>query len=142
MRNFFPFGPILEEDGAATIEFALIAPVFLMTLFSMIGYGVYLGAAHSVQQVSADAARAAVAGLTQAERQSLAEDYIATSMMNHPFVDADRFEIAVADDTTNPRQFTVTVTYDSSHLPIWSLLSYPLPDPQIRGYATIRIGGL
>ncbi|MDJ1465730.1 TadE/TadG family type IV pilus assembly protein [Nitratireductor sp. GZWM139] len=131
-----------RSDGKAALEFAIIAPVFFLTVFSMIAYGIYLSASHSVQQVSADAARAAVAGLSQTERQTIARDFIEQSMMDHPFINAEKFNIDVADDAGNPNQFTVTVKYDASDLPIWSLYSYAMPDKEIVGFSTIRLGGL
>ncbi|WP_295808446.1 TadE/TadG family type IV pilus assembly protein [uncultured Nitratireductor sp.] len=131
-----------RSDGTAALEFAIIAPVFFLTVFSMLAYGIYLSASHSVQQVSADAARAAVAGLSQTERQTLARDFIEESMIKHPFIDAKKFSIQVADDAANPNQFTVTVMYDASDLPIWSLYSYAMPDREIVGFSTIRLGGL
>ncbi|MCV0381342.1 TadE/TadG family type IV pilus assembly protein [Nitratireductor sp.] len=131
-----------RSDGTAALEFAIIAPVFFLTVFSMIAYGIYLSASHSVQQVSADAARAAVAGLSQTERQTIARDFIEQSMMDHPFINAEKFNIDVADDAGNPNQFTVTVKYDASDLPIWSLYSYAMPDKEIVGFSTIRLGGL
>lgn len=136
-RNF-----LHRTNGTAALEFAIIAPVFFMTVFSMIGYGIYLGAAHSVQQVSADAARAAVAGLSQTERQTLARDYIERSMMRHPFIDAHKIQVEVTDDSANPNQFTVTIKYDAAELPIWSLYSYAMPGKQITGFSTIRLGGI
>ncbi|WP_025030255.1 TadE/TadG family type IV pilus assembly protein [Nitratireductor aquibiodomus] len=131
-----------RSDGTAALEFAIIAPVFFLTVFSMIAYGIYLSAAHSVQQVSADAARAAVAGLSQPERQKLARDFIEQSMIKHPFINVEKFDIQVADDAANPSQFTVTVKYDAADLPIWSLYSYAMPDKEIVGFSTIRLGGL
>ncbi|MCR4266010.1 TadE/TadG family type IV pilus assembly protein [Nitratireductor sp. ZSWI3] len=131
-----------RTDGAAALEFAIIAPVFFLTVFSMIAYGIYLGAAHSVQQLSADAARAAVAGLSQSERQSLAENFIEKSTMHHPFIDAHKLKIAAVDDATNPNQFTVTLKYDARDLPIWSLYSYAMPGKEITGFSTIRLGGM
>lgn len=129
------------REGAAAVEFAIVAPVFFLAMLSMIGYGVYLGAAHSVQQLSADAARAAVAGLSQSERQALARDFIDKSVLGHPFIDADRLRVAAVDDSGNPDQFTVTLTYDAGALPIWSLYSFAMPDKSIRGFSTIRLGG-
>ncbi|MFC5583721.1 TadE/TadG family type IV pilus assembly protein [Nitratireductor kimnyeongensis] len=139
-RYFVKF--LQRSDGTAAIEFAIIAPVFFLTVFSMIAYGIYLSAAHSVQQISADAARVAVAGLSETERQTLARDFIQRSMIDHPFMDAQKFDIQVADDTGNPNQFTVSVKYDADDLPIWSLYSYAMPDKEIVGYSTIRLGGL
>ena len=55
-RHLRGFGQ--DGCGTAVVEFAIIAPVFILVLFLMIGFGIYLSAAHSVQQLAADAARA------------------------------------------------------------------------------------
>jgi len=137
------FSPIRRnESGAAAIEFALVAPVFLMIIFTLIAYGIYLSAAHAVQQIAADAARTAVAGLSENERRILAEDFIARSSKSYSFISASDMQVFVADDPGNSNQFTVTITYDSSELPIWKLFSFALPDEVIRRGATIRLGGI
>lgn len=70
-------GFVRDMRGASALEFALIAPVFLLMIFAMIAFGIYLGAAHSLQQIAAGAARASIAGLDEEERHSLARAYIA-----------------------------------------------------------------
>ena len=68
----------LTRDRAATsaVEFALVAPLFILMMLGMLGYGIYFGAAHSIQQLTADAARTAIAGLDEDERRSLAQAFI------------------------------------------------------------------
>lgn len=132
----------LDRSGSSAVEFAIIAPVFLMVLFSLIGYGIYLSAASAVQQIAANAARTAIAGLTATERQSLARDYISKSTTNFAFLNPSRFTVTVKDDAANPNQFTVNVEYDAKDLPIWNLYSYALPDTNIKRFSTIRIGGI
>lgn len=56
-------------------------------------------------------------------------------------MDKSRFTVDVATDPANANQFTVKVEYDARDLPIWSLYSYTLPEPVIRRFSTIRIGG-
>ncbi|TIM19494.1 MAG: pilus assembly protein, partial [Mesorhizobium sp.] len=48
-----------EQSGTSAIEFALLAPIFILLLLGMVAYGIYFGASHSVQQIAADAARTA-----------------------------------------------------------------------------------
>ena len=48
-----------NDDGTSAIEFALLAPLFILFLLGMVAYGIYFGASHSVQQIAADAARTA-----------------------------------------------------------------------------------
>ncbi|RVP23456.1 TadE/TadG family type IV pilus assembly protein [Sinorhizobium meliloti] len=133
---------LASRKGAAAIEFAIIAPLFFMYVLTLIAYGIYLSAAHSIQQVAADAARTAIAGLSLEERERLATDYIRRTTMNQTFIDSSRMNVTVRDDANNTNQFTVTISYDASDLPIWKLFTFALPGEQIERYATIRVGGI
>ncbi|WP_455271452.1 TadE/TadG family type IV pilus assembly protein [Rhizobium herbae] len=131
-----------NREGAAALEFAIIAPLFFLTIFTMIGYGIYLSASHAIQQIAADAARTAVAGLSETERKSLANSFIQSSALDYAFINKTKLTVDVEDDVSNLNQFTVTIVYDSSELPIWKLFSFALPDEEIKRYATIRLGGI
>lgn len=130
------------RKGAAAVEFAIIAPLFLMTVLSLIGYGIYIAAANSVQQIAADAARTAVAGLSAQERSRLAQAFVNDTTLHYAFLSRDRLQVSVQDDPGNPNQFTVALDYDASDLPIFKLYSFALPDERIRRFSTIRIGGI
>lgn len=130
------------ENGTAALEFAIISPIFLLVIMTLIAYGIYLSAAHSVQQITADAARTAIAGVTETEREQLVANYITQSTINDAFLDRSKFTITVQADPTNSNQFTVSVAYDATNLPIWNLYSYALPGKTITRYATIRMGGI
>ena len=130
------------RSGGSAVEFAIVAPVLFLTLFSLIAYGIYLAATHSVQQIAADAARTAVAGLNEAERERLVSDFLSRSTMQHALLEKKNFTMSVKEDPNNPNQFTVSVDYDASHLPIFALYSYAMPDPHIRRFSTMRIGGI
>ncbi|RVD33089.1 pilus assembly protein, partial [Mesorhizobium sp. M4A.F.Ca.ET.020.02.1.1] len=54
-----------DAVGTTAVEFAMLAPLFILLLLGMVAYGIYFGASHSVQQIAADAARTAIAGLNQ-----------------------------------------------------------------------------
>lgn len=131
-----------NNSGAAAVEFALIAPLFFLTLLSLIAYGIYFSAAHSVQQLAADAARTAVAGLNETERETLVADFVSRTTMNHALLDKSRLSLQVQVDPSNPNQFTVSLSYDASNLPIFNLFSYAMPAKQIRRFATVRVGGV
>lgn len=135
-------GILRNRSGASAVEFAIIAPMFLLILLSLIAWGIYLSAAHSVQQVAADAARTAVAGLNAAERERLVKDYVDRTALDYAFLSKKGFSVSTGTDPANPNQFTVTLLYDASDLPIWSLYSFALPGKTIRRFSTIRIGGI
>jgi Flp pilus assembly protein TadG len=133
---------MINRSGAAAVEFALIAPLFFLTLLSLVAYGIYFSAAHSVQQLAADAARTAVAGMSETERQTLVADFVNRSTLNHALIDKARLTTSAKVDPSNPNQFTVALSYDASDLPIFNLFSYAMPDSQIRRFATVRVGGI
>ena len=130
-----------DRRGTSAIEFAIVAPIFILVLTTIAAYAIYFGAALSVEQIAADAARYSVAGLTATERSTLAKQYIETATLKNPLLDRDDLKVDVATDPAAPQQFTVSLSYDAKALPIWDLFSFPLPAKDIRRFATIRIGG-
>lgn len=127
--------------AAAAVEFALIAPVFILMITGISAYAVYFGASHSLQQIAADAARIAVAGTDAAERETMAAGYITRNSGGYPFIDPANLTFDMHDGADGA--FVVAVDYDARDLPIWALLrDLPLPDTTIRRRSVIRIGGL
>jgi Flp pilus assembly protein TadG len=132
-----------DTRGTAALEFAIIAPVFILIVMGMIAYAIYFGASHSIQQIAADAARSAIAGLDEGERRSLASGFVARNADGYTFVDPARLAVEVRDSDVDPNQFVVELRYDARDLPIWNLLvDLPLPDMTIARRSTIRLGGL
>ncbi|WP_258157617.1 TadE/TadG family type IV pilus assembly protein [Rhizobium sp. TH2] len=131
-----------EKGGASAIESAIVAPVFIPIVLTLVAFGIYLSVASSIQQIAADAARTAIAGLNASERNVLARNFIAQSTLNYYLIDPAKLIVSVTDDQLNEQQFTVRLEYDASDLPIWSLYSFALPDKTIKRFTTIRIGGI
>ncbi|MGX8009097.1 TadE/TadG family type IV pilus assembly protein [Mesorhizobium sp. ORM8.1] len=134
-----------RANTAATsaVEFAMLAPIFIVLLLGIVAYGIYFGASHSVQQIAADAARTAIAGLNQTERQALVTDFVANDVAGYPFVDPTKLTISAQDSAADGSQFVVSVTYDARNLPIWNLFrNLPLPGTTIQRQSTIRVGGI
>jgi Flp pilus assembly protein TadG len=129
-----------NEDGASAVEFAIIAPVFILMIVGMLAYGIYFGAANSVQQIAADAARTSIAGLNATERNTLVTAFIENNAGDYVFIDPDEVDFSIGDDVGDPNQYKVTITYDASQLPIWTL-PLPLPNKVIKYTSTIRLGG-
>lgn len=132
-----------NRSGTSAIEFAMLAPVFVLFLFGMIAYGIYFGASHSVQQIAADAARTAISGQTAGERQTIVASFIANNAGQYPFINLAQLTFSAADSSSDSNQFDVSVSYDARNLPIWNLLpNLPLPGTTIAFRSTIRIGGI
>jgi Flp pilus assembly protein TadG len=112
-------------------------------IFGMIVYAVFFGTAHSVQELAADAARVAVAGVSDAERQQLVQNYIANNGGGYAFIDPTKLTSSAGTSLTDANQIAVSVTYDSTGFPLWTLLpSNLLPDPKITRRVSIRMGGI
>lgn len=130
------------RQGANAVEFAIICPLFFMLTAGILVYGLYFGTAHAVQQLAADAARASVAGLSDAERTQIAKSHIATSIGGYPFISAGRLTVEAKRSPNDSDLFIVNLVYDASDLPVFGLDKLvPVPSSTIRRSATIRRGG-
>jgi Flp pilus assembly protein TadG len=132
-----------DSSGTVAVEFAILCPFYLLLVMGMTAYGIYFGASHSVQQISSDIARVAIAGIDEQERQSLVRRFLASHAGGYLFIDPEKLTVQAADSNTGDTQFEVTVSYQADELPIWSLLDgLALPGQTIVRHSTIRIGGI
>ena len=132
-----------DRSATAAVEFAILSPILILVLLGMVAYGIYFGASHSIQQLAADAARTALAGLSESEREALVTEYIDRNAGKYPFVDPHKLVVEANDSTNDGSQFVVSLSYDASSLPIWGLFNgLVMPDTTIERASTIRIGGL
>lgn len=132
-----------EKSGTAAIEFAILSPLFILLLMGMIAYGIHFGASHSIQQIAADAARTALAGVNANERSTLASNFVRLNAGGYPFVDPQKLTVEARDSAADGNQFVVALRYDATDLPIWSLFrDLPMPGKTISRQSTIRVGGI
>lgn len=131
-----------NRDGASAVEFAIVFPIFLLVLFGIICFGAYLTVVHGVQQLTAEAARASIAGLNDSERLSLARDNITANVVSYPLLSPSRVAVNAASTDPVTGTFTVTVQYDASEMFIFSLPGLvPAPNPIITRTSAIQRGG-
>lgn len=134
-------GKCLREDreGVATIEFAIVANLFIFLVTCLAGFGMYLSASHSLQQISAEAARSAVAGLTVEEQTKLVADYIAQYGGEYPFLQSAQITGVVTHPSSSV--ISVSVSYDVSDLPVMGMLTgLPIPHGTITANTNLRLG--
>lgn len=130
------------DAGTSAIEFALIVPVFLTFVAGILAYGIYFGATYSVQQLSADAARASVPGLTNAERKKLATDFVTAAAQRYALIVPAKIVTTADPPPNDANAFEVAVSYDASALPIWNFANFlPLPNKTIRRTSVVKRGG-
>jgi Flp pilus assembly protein TadG len=128
-----------DEAGGAAVEFAIVGPVLLMLLSGIFTYGGYFLTAHTVQQLTNDAARAAIAGLDDEERLELAREALASGMSSQRYM---RGEVSQLELSRSGPTLSIAVTYDASDDVYWAFQSLvPPPSPRISRRASIRLGG-
>lgn len=122
---------VSDRRGTAIIEFAVLLPVLIALLTGMVCYGLYFGAAQSVQQLAADAARHSIAGETLAERQTMVTDYVNTNGPAYFLVRAERLSEVSATSQAGGR-LRVRISYNATWLPIFGFSNLvPLPPSTI-----------
>lgn len=128
-----------RRAGVAALEFALVAPLFILLILGIIVYGGWFWLAHSVQSLASESARAAIAGLDAAEQRDLAETFVARRGGPELGLAAERTTVSFRSDA---EALTVSVAYDSSAHPLIALAG-PLPRPPavITRSAVVRTGG-
>lgn len=137
--HYAPKSRRLDRSGNAAVEFALVGPVLLLLLMGIFTYGGYFLTAHTVQQLTNDAARASIAGLDDAERLALAREAMQSGISNQDFM---RGELAQISLTRTGTTISVAVTYDASEDVYWAFQALiPAPPHSISRRASIRVGG-
>src|SRR5437870_4897222 len=100
--------------GATAVEFAMLAPVFLVLVFGIVVFGCYLTMVHGVQQLAAEAARSSIAGMSDSERNSLATSYVTANASTYPLLMANALSVNAAASADDANVYIVTVNYDAS----------------------------
>ena len=131
-----------SRAGNAAVEFALIAPVLIVVVFGTIVFGLYFGVLNSVQQLASEAARASVAGVTEAERRDLARRFIQSAIPSYGLLRPYALSVSAGFEPADPNLFTVTLVYDASSLGLGAFSGVvPVPIDRVERSATIRRGG-
>lgn len=129
----------LDQAAVSAVEFAFIAPVFILLMLGIVCFGVLFGTYNGVEQLAAESARAAVAGLSAAERTQLAQNYVAANVGAYGFLNPTDVTVTTSSQTTT---FQVTINYDMSQSFIFKLgAPFLTVNPTITRSAAIQNGG-
>jgi Flp pilus assembly protein TadG len=130
-----------DTKGVAALEFALVSPIILLMLLGMVCFGLYFVYMHELQELSSSAARASVAGLNEAERDSLAKQYVADAVTNSTLLNSPDLVVSTSTSGTPATYYAVTLSYNLKDTPIPVLSKFvSLQLPNISRTATIQFG--
>ncbi|PCD02552.1 TadE-like protein [Sphingomonas spermidinifaciens] len=133
MARLFPVAK--DRRGNALVEFALLAPILIMLLVGMLAYGQYFLAAHTLQQLANDAARAAIVGHSEAERTTLAQASVTQGLARSAVA---RPETVIRSIEERDGRITVRLSVDTHALLLRSGL-VPMPDKVIERRAVAEL---
>jgi Flp pilus assembly protein TadG len=139
MPKMFHRRLLRDSSGAAAVELALVFPLLLTILFSIISSGGYFWTAHELQQLANDSARAAMAGLDADERQALATSAFQEEIGGYQNLTASAARLAL---TERGQALDLSLTYDASTSPFWAFRAWlPMPSSIVVRSAVVRQGG-
>ncbi len=113
-----------------------------MVLLGVLIFAMYFGTVHSVQQLAAEAARATVQGLSEAERTELAKTQVANIVGSYPLIDPNYLTVSAAASPNDANLFNVSISYDASRSIVFAFEGLiPMPPKTIARSAVVRRGG-
>lgn len=117
-----------DRGGASAVEFALVAPFLLLLVGAILAYGSIFATSLSLQQMAAETARATIGGLSDAERETLAEAKLAAISSKYPMLDPGKLKFAF-DQNGGADLSRLTFSYDMTAHPAYALDKLlPLPE--------------
>lgn len=105
-----------SDRGAVAVEFALVAPLFLLLLFGTMIFAIYFATFVAVIHGAAEGARSSIAGLTNAERDELARARVQALMQAYqPLLNPARATVTTQPITAGSSpSYRVSVAYPVS----------------------------
>ena len=129
------------EQGLAALEFALLAPALLMLVFAVVLYSFYFAALMGVRHAAIEGARAAVAGLSTAERTTLAQDRAQAVISGYGTLLAAGGGPVVTAGPDATGTFRVRVSYNMSGSPMMRYAAFvPMPSPTVSASVVVTNG--
>lgn len=128
-----------DRRGAVLVEAAFALPILITILLGVLTYGGWFMAAHSLQEVANDAARASVAGLDALERREIVDNIVAKSVLRTGTLEPDLVTVTTGIHDTFYR---VTLTYDLSQSQIFRNSLIPLPGDTIQREALVQLSSM
>ncbi len=128
-----------DRRGAVLVEAALALPVLITLLLGVVTYAGWFMAAHSLQQVANEAARASVEGLDAIERRQIVDATVAESVLHAGALDPDLVTVQTGIEGA---YYRVTLVYDTTRARLFENSLIPLPGKTIAREAIVQLPAL
>ncbi|MFT3966960.1 MAG: TadE/TadG family type IV pilus assembly protein [Sphingobium sp.] len=129
-----------DVGGAVLIEAAILLPILILLLVGMVNYGLWFMAAHAVQQAANEGARASLAGIDPAERQSLAGEAVRRSLGAAGSV--VNGSLVTTSYSSSGDFYTVTVSYNVARAQFVATSLLPMPPGPIQRASVVKLAAL
>jgi Flp pilus assembly protein TadG len=108
----------LRADTSATtaVEFGIVAPLLFAVMFGILAFGIQFATRIAVTYAATEGGRAAVGGLSDSERESLARAAINRALTAlSPLVDPSKAAVNVVQaSVSNDRKIDISITYNDA----------------------------
>jgi Flp pilus assembly protein TadG len=105
-----------EERATSAVEFAVVAPLLFAVLFGILGFGVQYATRIALVYAASEGGRAAVTGLTDTERTSLATSAVSNTLTAlSPLVDPNKARVTVnLAQESSDEKVSISIAYSDT----------------------------
>lgn len=107
---------MVDTGGSVAVEFIFLAPLFLLLMLNIMTGGIYIGAYHTLQHTTAEAARASLAGSNDSERLLLAQQSINTALATGYLVKPQAIKLQIGSVGSDQTTYRVALSFDAGSL--------------------------
>jgi Flp pilus assembly protein TadG len=105
-----------DRHATTAVEFGIVAPLLFAVMFGILAFGLQFATRIAVTYAATEGGRAAVGGLSDAERESLARAAITRALTAmSPLVDPTKAAVNVVQaDDAGDRKIDISITYNDT----------------------------
>ncbi|MDE2579848.1 MAG: pilus assembly protein [Hyphomicrobiales bacterium] len=101
-----------DNAGTAAVEFSIVLPIYVLILYIIVTLSINLAIYIGTKQLTAEAARAALAGLSTQERDQLARNFITAHIKTYSYIYSYKMRITTTEAGAPDNIFTVSIDYN------------------------------
>lgn len=106
----------IDSNATTAVEFGIVAPLLFAVMFGILAFGIQFATRIAVTYAATEGGRAAVGGLSDTERESLARAAITRALTAlSPLVDSSKAAVNIVQaSVSNDRKIDISITYNDT----------------------------